>query len=293
MARSTEINNSKENLIMYIKKRDGRVVNFVHTKISNAIYKALVATGKPDYALAERLSGRVIKKIIQQGYHSIEKNEIPSVEDVQDIVESILIEESLSETAKAYILYRHERRKVRDEKMRILNKKELDEVDKVFDVNSLRILASRYLTRDDNNEIIEGPKQMFERVAILVIIPDSMQDSRLFSLSGAYVQNIEEAEKYYNKVDDFDGKLKIGSYYLNKYHFESLIRHYISLSNSGQMRLGFRDLLRLIAEGKLATYEENIKEYYDLMVSRDFLPNTPTCDHAGAGLGSAFRMFCS
>lgn len=291
MTRSTEINNSKENLIMYIKKRDGRVVNFVYTKISNAIYKALVATGKPDYALAERLSERVVKKMIQQGYHSIEKNEIPSVEDVQDIVESILIEESLSETAKAYILYRHERRKVRDEKMRILNKKELDEVDKVFDVNSLRILASRYLTRDDNNEIIEGPKQMFERVAILVAIPDLMQDSRLFSLSGGYVQNIEEAEKYYNKIDDFDGKLKIGSYYLNKYHFESLIRHYISLSNSGQMRVSFRDLLRLIAEGKLAIYEENIKEYYDLMVSRDFLPNTPTLMNAGAGLGQLSACF--
>jgi ribonucleoside-diphosphate reductase alpha chain len=291
MTRSTEINNSKENLIMYIKKRDGRVVNFVYTKISNAIYKALVATGKPEYALAERLSERVVKKMIQQGYHSIEKNEIPSVEDVQDMVESILIEESLSETAKAYILYRHERRKVRDEKMRILNKKELDEVDKVFDVNSLRILASRYLKRDDNNEIIEGPKQMFERVAILVAIPDLMQDSRLFSLSGGYIQNIEEAEKYYNKIDDFDGKLKIGSYYLNKYHFESLIRHYISLSNSGQMRVSFRDLLRLIAEGKLAAYEENIKEYYDLMVSRDFLPNTPTLMNAGAGLGQLSACF--
>ena len=80
--------------------------------------------------------------MIQHGYSSTEISAIPSVEDVQDIVESILIEEGLSDTAKSYILYRHERRKIRDEKMKILNKKDLDEVDKVFDVNSLRVLAA-------------------------------------------------------------------------------------------------------------------------------------------------------
>jgi hypothetical protein len=42
MAGVTEFNDSKDNLIVNIKKRDGRVVNFMHSKISNAIYKALV-----------------------------------------------------------------------------------------------------------------------------------------------------------------------------------------------------------------------------------------------------------
>ena len=146
MAGVTEFNKSKENLIIHIRKRDGRIVDFVHSKISDAIYKALVATSKPDYPLAERLANKVVQKIIQQGYDSTEKDAIPSVEDVQDIVESILIEEGLSETAKSYILYRHERRKVRDDKMKILNKKDLDEVDKAFDVNSLRVLGSTLST---------------------------------------------------------------------------------------------------------------------------------------------------
>ena len=142
MAGVTEFNNSKKNLIIQIRKRDGRIVNFVQSKISDAIYKALVATGKPDYPLAEKLANKVVHKMVQQGYDPIEKDGTPSVEDVQDIVESILIEEGLSETAKSYILYRHERRKVRDDKMKILNKKDLDEVDKAFDVNSLRVLGS-------------------------------------------------------------------------------------------------------------------------------------------------------
>jgi ribonucleoside-diphosphate reductase alpha chain len=291
MAGVTEFNDSKDNLIMNIKKRDGRVVNFTHSKISNAIYKALVVTGKADYPLAERLANRVIEKMVQSGYGSTGKVAIASVEDVQDMVESILIEEGLSETAKAYILYRHERRKVRDEKMRILNKKVLDEVDKVFDINSLRVLAARYLLRDNNGEIIEGPKQMFERVAILVALPDVLHDSQLFNLTGEHNQNIEEAEKYYAKIDDFDLKLKIGDYYLNKYHFESLIRHYVSLAKMGRMKVGFKELLKMMAEGKLSVYEERIKEYYNLMVSRDFLPNTPTLMNAGARLGQLSACF--
>lgn len=123
MAETTEFNNSRENLITRIRKRDGRVVDFGKSKISNAIYKALVATGKPDYRLTETLSDKVMQKMVQHGYASTEVSAIPSVEDVQDIVESILIEEGLSDTAKSYILYRHERRKIRDEKMKILNKK--------------------------------------------------------------------------------------------------------------------------------------------------------------------------
>ena len=291
MAETTEFNNPKENLITRIRKRDGRVVDFGKSKISNAIYKALVATGKPDYRLTETLTNKVIRKMVQHGYSSTEISAIPSVEDVQDIVESILIEEGLSDTAKSYILYRHERRKIRDEKMKILNKKDLDEVDKVFDVNSLRVLASRYLLRDNNNEITEGPKQMFERVAILVAIPDIMHDSRLFDVIGGHIQGTEEAEKYYSKTDDFDLKLKIGNYYLNKYHFESLIRHYIYLANQKHMKVSFKELLKLIAEGKLAQYEERIREYYDLMISRDFLPNTPTLMNAGARLGQLSACF--
>ncbi|HEX2471288.1 MAG TPA: adenosylcobalamin-dependent ribonucleoside-diphosphate reductase, partial [Nitrososphaera sp.] len=287
MAEVTEFNSkSKETLIAKIRKRDGRVVHFEQSKISNAIYKALIATGKPDYPLADRLGAKVVQKMVQQS-----EKTIPSVEDAQDIVESILIEEGLSETAKAYILYRHERRKVRDEKMRILNKKDLDEVDKAFDINSLRVLAARYLLRDSNNEIIEGPKQMFERVATLVAIADVMHDSSIFTPAGGYTQNIEEADRYYGKIEDFDNKLHIGSYYLNRYHFEAMIRHYIYCAQQGQMKISFKDLLRMIAEGKMAHYEERVREYYNLMVSRDYLPNTPTLMNSGAKLGQLSACF--
>ncbi|MDF2738030.1 MAG: nrdZ, partial [Nitrososphaeraceae archaeon] len=286
----SEIDKTKNKSVFKIKKRDGRVVNFDESKIAQAIYKALIATGKPNFQLAEQLVNKVLKKMTLNST-SFDKSFIPSVEDVQDIVESILIEEGLSDTAKAYILYRHERRKIREDKIKILNKKNLDEIDKDFDINSLRVLSSRYLLRNENNEIIEAPKQMFERVAILVAITDLLHDPLIFHLAGGYDQNTTEATAYYNKISDFDLKLKIGSYYLNKYHFESIIRLYTQLASKGQMKTSFKDLLKLIFQGKFSSYEDRIKEYYDLMVSKDFLPNTPTLMNAGARLGQLSACF--
>ena len=105
-----------------------------------------MATNKGDRSLAEELANGVLEKLATQGFSTTNS---PSVEDIQDMVESTLIEQGHSEIAKAYILYRHERRKVRDEKMKVLNTQTLDSVSKNFDLNCLRVLASRYLLRNN------------------------------------------------------------------------------------------------------------------------------------------------
>ena len=84
-----------------IKKRDGRLVPYDEAKIASAIDRAFVAAESGKGAdEAERLA-----KIVTREMNAKESNETPSVEDIQDQVEQVLIAEGYAKTAKAYILY--------------------------------------------------------------------------------------------------------------------------------------------------------------------------------------------
>ena len=94
--------------VAHILKRNGTVVPFDQEKITVAIYKAAAAVGGHDRALSEKLSDQVVD-ILVRSY----ADDPPTVEDIQDVVERVLMENGHARTAKAYIVYRHERAKMR------------------------------------------------------------------------------------------------------------------------------------------------------------------------------------
>jgi ribonucleoside-triphosphate reductase len=95
--------------ITQIRKRNGKIVNFSQAKITNAIFKATEAVNQADKYLAEKLSDQVVK-ILNEKFHA---RSIPAVEEIQDIVEEVLISNRQIKIAKAYILYRDQRARLR------------------------------------------------------------------------------------------------------------------------------------------------------------------------------------
>src|SRR3989338_8364829 len=213
--------------ISQIVKIDGRVVSFDSDKVAYAIYKAAASVGGSNRGEAQKLAQKVLFKLLQAG------KKVPSVEEVQDTVEQVLIEAGHAKTAKAYILYRQEHNAMRKEKQLVLEKEDIDEVDKRFDVNALRVLKSRYLRKKSDGKLIETPKQLFTRVAVHAGLPDIFYDPRIFDISG---------QQPVNMVEDFkpavhEEQYGIGKYMLNRSHLEALKRMYDRFNRNKQMKV--------------------------------------------------------
>jgi len=150
--------------VSQIRKRNGRIVKFEGKKITNAIHKAILAVKRGDGKLAQRLSGQVVAVIGERF-----EGKIPTVENVQDIVEEVLIKNGYSDVAKAYILYRQKRTELRE------TKKLMGVTDDLkLSLNAVRVLERRYLLKDDQGNVIETPSEMFRRVAKAIASADRL-----------------------------------------------------------------------------------------------------------------------
>ena len=102
-------------MITTIIKRDGRTASFDSEKIASAIYKAAQAIGGHDYRTSQYLADQVVDKLSANA-----GGKAPTVEQVQDMVEKVLIENGHARTAKEFILYRAERSRVREMNTRLM-----------------------------------------------------------------------------------------------------------------------------------------------------------------------------
>ena len=98
-----------------LRKRDGREVEFDKEKIASAIARAFEATYKPGQ---EDVAGSLADEVVS--LLEVEGDAVPEVEHIQDMVEKVLMDDGYIQTAKAYILYRNERSRVREMNSRLM-----------------------------------------------------------------------------------------------------------------------------------------------------------------------------
>ena len=130
-------------MIIKIRKRDGREVTFNIEKIANAIYKAAESVGGSNYEESLQLAGKVGDMLMEKGLTN------PTVEEIQDCVEKVLIEEGHASTAKSYILYRSERTRAREMNTRLM---------KVYEDLTFKSAKDNDLKRENAN--IDGDTAM-------------------------------------------------------------------------------------------------------------------------------------
>lgn len=158
----------KEDFFSSIVKRNGTLEKFDPKKIASAIAKAGKATGEFDQDIADKLAIKALALL----HDTIEEGK-PTVEEVQDIVEEVLLSSVYKKTAKAYILYRDQRTKIR-------------EITSAFNVD----LVDQYLKKIDW-QVNENSNMSYSLQGLNNYI--SSEISKIYWLNKIYPENIRKA----------------------------------------------------------------------------------------------------
>lgn len=169
-----------------IKKRDGSVVDFDKNKVFNAVYKAGQASGEYGHDEAHKLAD-IVTSVVE---HKFSQNTVPSVEEIQDIIEIILIQSNWARTAKHFILYREQRKNIRLEKGKEVTS---EEVKKLQEENVTLSKQAKHILNNSTN---------FDELGRIIFLDRySIKDKREDISLGDLVIVITKEDRKYPKKD--------------------------------------------------------------------------------------------
>ena len=159
-------------MITKIRKRDGRLADYDISKIENAIAKAMMSIGDGEIKDCKKMA-RIAELYLTERFPET----VPSVEDIQDVVESVLMKNGYEDVAKAYIIYRRDHEKIRNINNTFLDYKAT--VDKYLKLNDWRVKENSTVTYS-----VGG-----------LILSNSGAITANYWLSDVYDKEIEQAHK--------------------------------------------------------------------------------------------------
>lgn len=171
--------------VKQIKKRDGSIVDFDKDKIFSAVFRAGQASGEYNREEAQRLAD-VVTAILDHKYNNL----TPTVEQIQDIIEIILIQSNWASTAKHFILYREQRKKIRLERGKEIVSKE------VLELQDLGVFMSKQA-----RHILNNSTNFDELGRIIFLDRYSIKEKRESITVGDLVIVITKEDRKYPKKD--------------------------------------------------------------------------------------------
>jgi ribonucleoside-diphosphate reductase alpha chain len=186
-------------IIRRIRKRDGTVADFDSSKINDAIYRAFIAVELGDGEKANATTKDVVQ-ILEERF----KEKIPSVEDAQDVVVEVLKKRGYEKVADEYQSYRMKKEEIRS------LREELGISKPKLTVNALEVLRQRYLLRDETEQTIETPAQLFRRVARAVARVDRKYGEDPHKSEEAFFEMMAKLEFIPNTPTLFNAGTRLG-----------------------------------------------------------------------------------
>ena len=205
-------------------------------------------------------------------------------------------------------LHRDQNISVSDEeelKKDLLQVSDLTDVEKNYSLSALRIFKERYLLKDNEGKTVERLDELFKRVAVGVGLMEILYDSNFFDFQGTQKINPQEIIQYnialatmreLNKSRDYKD-INVNpdiweEFHINHYHMETLTAKYVDLFAKGHMRISGHDLVGMTqSESIKQKYLPLVRKYYNLMINKVFLPNTPALMNVGTKLGMNAACF--